>query len=431
MKRYKNLLNNLLCIKKVLAGGGFMTEVRKKPKLNLNFYDALFMLLLIVTFYFMRNIICQLMMIIFCGYTCLKFIVKDRKIKFTPYFFFSALFIFYGALNIVAGNVIDNGVAKTIVISLTLNLIMTFCIVQYIYLTQNVYKVLKITEYSIFIISLLVVLFSLDTIEGNRLGEVTDTINSNRLGILCGFAIILCLYFINEYKQNKGWYFLRICIYLIIILLTGSRKSLLMVLFAFMLWSVIKGPKVFLTFIASSIFIVAILYFVLMKIPLFYNIVGHRFEDLFELLETNSTDDGSINDRQELIKIGWQYILKKPWTGYGYDCFKTISGLGWNGVFFYYSHNNYIELLFSGGILAFVLYYLGVVYLLASIIKKARQNKCMQYLLIILLSKLIIEYTYVSYHERIDSYIVAILLGVMLSVKKEDKKAQGVSLCHP
>lgn len=408
-----------------------MTEVRKKPKLNLNFYDALFMLLLIVTFYFMRNIICQLMMIIFCGYTCLKFIVKDRKIKFTPYFFFSALFIFYGALNIVAGNVIDNDVAKTMVISLTLNLIMTFCIVQYIYLTQNVYKVLKITEYSIFIISLLVVLFSLSTITESRLGEELNTINSNRLGILCGFSIILCLYFINEYKANKTWYILKICLYLLVILLTGSRKSLLMILFAFLLLSIIKGPKAFLTFLASSIFIVAVLYFVLMEIPLFYNIIGHRFEDLFEFFETNTTEDKSIIDRQALIKIGWQYILKKPWTGYGYDCFKTISGLGWDGHFFYYSHNNYIELLFSGGIVGFTLYYLALIYLLISIVKKIKYNKCVQYLLIILLSKLVIEYTYISYYERIDSYIVAILLGVMLSVKKEDKKAQGVSLCHP
>ena len=408
-----------------------MTEIRKKPKLNLNFYDALFMLLLITTFYFTRNIICRLMMLVFFGYTCLKFILKNNKIKFTPFFFFSFLFILYGALNIVAGNVIDNDVAKTMVISLTLNLLMTFCIVQYICLSKNVYKVLKITEASIFIAAMVVVLLSIETITEGRLGGGTD-MNSNILGILCGFAVILCLYFINEYKQqNKGWYILKICLYLIVILLTGSRKSLLMILFAFLLWSIIKGPKTFLTFIASSIFIFVLLYVVLMKLPLFYNIIGHRFEDFFEFLDSNNTTDYSIKHRNELIEIGWQYILKKPWIGYGYDCFKTISGIGWNGKFFYYAHNNYIELLFSGGIIGFTLYYLSILYLLLAIIKKLKVNKAIPYLLIILLSKLIIEYTYVSYYERIDTYIVAILLGVMLSVKKEDKKAQGAVLCHP
>lgn len=407
-----------------------MTEIIKKPKLNLNFYDALFMLLLITTFYFTRNIICQLMMIVFCGYTFLKFILKNNKIKFTYFFFFSFLFILYGALNIIEGNVLDNGVAKTMVISLTLNLVMTFCIVQYIYLSKNIYKVLKITEMSIFIAFLIVVLISLNTLTEGRLGEGTD-LNSNRLGILCGFAIILCLYFINEYKTNKSWYILKIFLYLIIILLTGSRKSLLMILFAFLLWSIVKGPKAFLTFLASSVFIIAILCFVLMEIPLFYNIIGHRFEALFDFFKSNSTEDGSIINRQALIEIGWQYILKKPWTGYGYDCFKTISGLGWNGKFFYYSHNNYIELLFSGGIIGFSLYYLSIIYLLMNLIKKLNWDNSIKYLLIILISKLTIEYVYVSCFERIDAYILAILLGVMLTVKKENKNTKGVVLCHP
>lgn len=407
-----------------------MTEIRKKPKLNLNFYDALFMLLLITTFYFTRNIICRLMMLVFFGYTCLKFILKNNKIKFTPFFFFSFLFILYGALNIVAGNVIDNDVAKTMVISLTLNLLMTFCIVQYIYLSKNVYKILKITETSIFIAAMIVVLLSIETITEGRLGGGTD-MNSNKLGILCCSAIILCLYFMSEYKGNKIFNIAKIAFYLFLILLTGSRKSLVMVLFAFILWSIIKGPKVFLTFIASGIFVFILLYVILMKIPLFYNIIGHRFEAFFEFFETNTTEDKSIIDRQALIEIGWQYILKKPWTGYGYDCFKTVSGLGWNGGFFYYSHNNYIELLFGGGILGFSLYYLSILYLLISLIKKVKWDNSIKFLLIILISKLIIEYVYVSCFERIDSYLIAILVGVTLSVKKEDKKAQGAVLCHP
>ena len=166
-----------------------------------------------------------------------------------------------------------------------------------------------------------------------------------------------------------------------------------------------------------------LVYFLIMNVSVLYNVIGVRVESLLSFLSEGETTEASLSDRHVLTQLGMSYVKDKPWTGYGYDCFKLVSGMGPNGSVpigkvGFYSHNNYVELLFGGGIIGFALFYIPVVYLLKRILKGLRANTCAPYLLAILLSKLAMEYAYVSYYERVDAYIMAILLGCALVASK-------------
>ena len=396
---------------------------------NFNLYDFLFFLLMFSTFYFTRNTFCRLLQLAFAGVMLAVTIAKNKKTPAPPFFLGFGTFIAYGAANIVFYNVIDHGIAKTMVFSLFLNFIMIFSISQYILLSQNNSKILALFENAVFCAAVLVVLLSRETLTTDRLGTDTE-INANMLSMLSVYAFIICLYRIESDKKGKLFFFIKMLLYIFIILLSGSRKGVIMIVAAVFLVSIIgKKKRLFFNLLIATTAAI-ILYFVLTKIDLFYNVIGYRLEDLFDFLSTGSSKDYSIENRSELIERGLYYINLKPWTGFGYDCFKLVSGIKSSSSQYYlYSHNNYIELLFSGGIFALVLYYLPLLWLLVNILKRAKSNRLLKYMLIIFVVKHLIEYAYVSYYARMDAYIIAVILGVFLVEKdsKENSTESGAS----
>ena len=213
---------------------------------------------------------------------------------------------------------------------------------------------------------------------------------------------------------------------------SGSRKGLIMFVLAIMILNLKGGWKRILGGVLIGVMLAVVLYILVMNVKFLYDIIGIRIESLLNLLIEGSTDEGSLNSRQELIEIGMEYIKKKPWTGYGYDCFKVVSGRGEGGYvsaekFGYYSHNNYIELLFGGGIIGLILYYIPMLSLLKNLLQMLKKNPVVIYLLAIIVVKLVVEYAYVSCFERIDAYIHGIVLGCIIAVANtvNKEKADG------
>lgn len=391
-------------------------------KIRFRIYDLLFYLLLVLSFYFTRNALCRIMMVVFFGYTIFQQYIHKRK---TPVPFFTVgflVFVLYGGINILIGNVINTQLARTMVVSLFLSFLMLYAIVQYIYMKNDIPQVLKITELGIFTTAFVVVVLSWRTITEGRLGGGTE-MNSNMLAMLCVYGLVLAMYLrkIGKYTRMGCWF--RLVFYTLAVLLTGSRKGVIMIAVAIVVVQMFLGRKKFVKNFLLAVAAIAAIYALIMNVDILYNIIGMRIEKLMELLEEGTTDDGSLNSRQLLIKIGMSYIREKPWTGYGYDCFKLLSGVNADGVVSigdmgYYSHNNYIELLTGGGIIGFVLYYIPMLYLLASLIKRIKLNICVPYLLAILVSKLAIEFAFVSYYSRMDIYIVSVIVGCVLISNK-------------
>ena len=396
-------------------------------KVRFRLYDLLFYLLLVFSFYYTRNIVCRLMMVAFFGYTILRMIVEKREVPI-PFFYVSFFsFVLYGGASILWGNVIDAQIARTMVTSLALNFLMIFSIVEYVYMSESISRVLRVTELGIFSTAFVVTMLSLPTITQGRLGTATE-MNGNVLAILCVYGFMLTMYLQKNGQVNRCSSWLRMLFYVAVILLSGSRKGFVMIVMGIVFIQFVDGKKSFFKKLLVGIGVATVLYVLIMNVSVLYNIMGVRIESaLNALVGEGATTEASLKDRQNLVETGMWYIRKKPWTGYGYDCFKLISGRGANGKVDigdvgFYSHNNYIELLFSGGIVALVLYYIGILDLLIKLLRKLRKDICVRYLLALMVSKLSIEYYYVSCFERVDAYILAIVVGCVLVVDKNQDR---------
>jgi O-antigen ligase len=171
-------------------------------------------------------------------------------------------------------------------------------------------------------------------------------------------------------SDKKGVKFISFIALLVIYLgmfLSGGRKYVIMPLIFLYILMMHKGSKKGRLKIIGSTFIIAIaalvVYFLIMKVPFFYNVIGVRFEGFFEFLGDNrGKADSSTLLRYQMIDAAWEKWLERPLFGYGFDSFKYYNEQFVTGHR-YYSHNNFLELLYNQGIVGFAIYYSFYVYL--------------------------------------------------------------------
>jgi O-antigen ligase len=119
------------------------------------------------------------------------------------------------------------------------------------------------------------------------------------------------------------------------------------------------------------------------------------------LVEAVEGKEAAFNARVNMIKTGWRLFLERPVFGYGLDQFALLSGFGT------YSHNNYIELLISGGVIALALYYSTYMYIISRIWRRKWRNGWRQLLILALLAGLL-DPAMVSFYDK------AVMLTLMM-----------------
>lgn len=72
-----------------------------------------------------------------------------------------------------------------------------------------------------------------------------------------------------------------------------------------------------------------------------------------------------------------------------------------------YAHNNYVEMLLNGGLPAFLLYYIPIVFLLIYHFKKRSQSRLNLYLFAMLIFKLALDVAWVSYYDWMGLFFVS------------------------
>lgn len=296
-------------------------------------------------------------------------------------------------------------------------LIMTFSMFMYATDRNKVYHFL-IVYYVAAILMLVYVLLKLDlsALEGQRVTNAmdtdTETWNSNAIGLTLSTAIY-CGYLLKS-RLNKLY---KLSFYLITvamlygIMLTGSRKSLIILLIPIFFFCACNLKKNFLKVVIGSCMVLVTTYFLIMEVPLFYEIIGKRMEDLFDIL-TNNTDGTEDVSRVMLIIYGWNWFLDHPFFGIGVNNFRALSNTvplfaGKN----FYAHNNYIELLVGCGVLGFILYYSAHVYLLKQSIYL--RTTTVKWVISFILVTLFIDVAMVSYYDLMTHYFLIICFIVI------------------
>lgn len=248
----------------------------------------------------------------------------------------------------------------------------------------------------------------LDT-EGEASGRLGGNITGNANTFASMYMIAACAsdYFMVRTEKVK-WRIVYIAAFVLqmyALMLSGGRKFFvvpIIVLYVMMLFKTDRQGKkhIIVTSILGAVILVA-LYNLLMNVPLLYESIGHRFEDLIDLSQGNTKiDDGSALERLRMREKAYELWQESPIVGHGLNMFAEIGGFG------VYSHCNYFELLCNHGIIGCVYYYSFYVYMLYSLIKMKSKSIMKLFFLGVLIGYTIYDYGAVSYYSPIPQYYI-------------------------
>lgn len=252
--------------------------------------------------------------------------------------------------------------------------------------------------------------------EGDRIGG--EIINENTLAIFFSYTFITLFF---EALNNKRWILLIPATAIVaVIAMTGSKKGMIDIVIG-MLFSIIftQGNKVSLKkFIKISLWLILgglILYFA-WQMPIF-SVMRERFEAMFSFLSgSEKIMDYSTRERQILIESGVNQFYKTPFIGIGIGAtgYITESAVGFST----YLHNNYIELLASGGVIGFILYYFPILGFVIESWKLQKQSVNSKICIIFVIVSLVNDAASVQYFSKFTYIVFAITVANIIYEKK-------------
>ncbi|MEF1228467.1 O-antigen ligase family protein [Vibrio fortis] len=245
------------------------------------------------------------------------------------------------------------------------------------------------------------------------------TINPNHISLFCGFVIFISI--LNKRNINRSVLLLSLFLSSYLIFQTGSRKGLLLALvslsiFAFKLdekkatmsYSAILGLAGF----GSIFLLISNLEFLSSIHPIFNRFYEFTQMDITDLSRDGFGGDSSTRWRLIFIVDAYNLFLENPLKGIGLDNFKTIYSED------LYSHNNYVELLSTLGLVGLIAYY-AFYFSIFKCILKSKSIFC----LFIMFFFLSMDFAMVSYFERM--YIFPLIL--IYYIAKRDKQIESTT----
>lgn len=300
-----------------------------------------------------------------------------------------------------------------------------------VFLAKYIYETGEISEYingiaiaSFLVVIYLIAFYRIDVIfalmsNGQRVGD--DVVNSNKLAMFLSLGAVISLMRCFETKQK-----ILIILYVIlfgVIALTGSKKGIIDIILGSLITISLSQGKSdknrYIKWILRTLIVLIGIYF-LWEQPIFATI-RYRMEIMIgTFLRTNAQNqtDYSTLQRQELIRVGISQFVKTPLLGVGINASGFLGKIAVN--FSTYLHNNYIELLATGGIVGTLLYYYPVISVFVSSIKKRNNSNDIKLCMLFLLIQFINDTGAVQYALKFTYVIFAICLACVASCKNGD-----------
>lgn len=291
------------------------------------------------------------------------------------------------------------------------------------------------TILKIFVLTrVLVALYILVILDFSTLGEMRigagslgDEWNANTIGMnlaLATFSLFFILKTENTIrKHTKIYYYVCMLLFSFIIVFTGSRKSLFILIFSIGFFSFLIREKGKVARFSLVAMMLALVIYLSLNIPIFYNIIGSRIEGLLSSVTGQGVVDKSTDTRLLMIDTGFKFFLEKPLFGHGIDSFRqlyyNITGD------FRYSHNNYIELLVSIGVVGTFIYYLGLIMVMLKSYK--RDNVYAVFSLALIVTFLIIDYGLVSYTSTYIQFFICLTFISLFIIQKNENVKESMS----
>lgn len=271
-----------------------------------------------------------------------------------------------------------------------------------------------------------------------RLGEAIG-LNPNAFGLRMAIGAIIALYLFHiEDKTNKFHRILFLVTILVLFgfaLLSGSKKALVAIILGLIGCELLlaKGIKVVMKIIGISLAIFA-LFVLIFSNQQFYDIIGFRLEKTFYTLTDQASSkytDRSLEERRFYIERAINLFKRYPIAGYGGNNFRTYMGeINYSHVA--YSHNNYVELLSTLGIIGFFIYYslwvVALYWLIKIFLYEKKKDGCSPatvLFLTMLVILLVLDYGMVGYCSEFNMLVFCLIYLYAWSRKKTIVKIQS------
>lgn len=291
-----------------------------------------------------------------------------------------------------------------------------------------IHEMLRIVMWTGYVVSIFVIIkFGYDKVILLLLNSermTSEYVNSNTLGMNTAFSVLISVYFML-YDRLKYEYLLSM-LALIITIVSGSRKAFIIITFGIFLLLLLrrkemreKRQKQIMQYVLVIIGIVFAI-MLLNRINAFDLLIS-RMEQIMLFYKGINISFHSLSDRTNLVDLGLRCFRAYPILGVGADCIGLICGpyFGYN---YYYTHNNYIELLANGGIIGFLIYYYIYIYIIYNMLKyRDFRNKEYVICFVLLILRLCLDYAYVSYDSRSTYFFISILFLETEKLKQKNK----------
>lgn len=256
---------------------------------------------------------------------------------------------------------------------------------------------------------------------GFRLGGEINQENS--FGFYSNITFFIGLYKIFVNKNKK--YILLNILPLLFIFLSGSRKAIFILIVMIPIFILLVSEKnpVFKIFI--SIFTITVLYYLVVNSSL-SNTLFRRVNQLLNGVLYDSKLDNSTLTRFEMFEFGWHLFKEKPLFGYGTNQYNILYSLqfGWARP----SHNNYIQVLVSYGIIGTFVYYSIFIIILYNLYFLYNNNLKQSSIYIILMFILLIhDFGAETMREKLK-YIILVISYSYCHIEKYNKKSSLFNL---
>ena len=259
-----------------------------------------------------------------------------------------------------------------------------------------------------------------------RIGN--DYANANAIGMWAAISAVLFVYFIlGEGMKLK---YIAIIMPILLVAFSQSRTAFIELIIGILLvvFFRYREKKQFLKGVFNIVFAILIIVAVIFFVSRFqvFSGLNERIQSLVDYSQGKSVREASVIQRELYIQAGWKQFLKTPILGVGIGNTDQITMIVTGRST--YLHNNFIELLASGGIIGFGIYYGIILYLIIKLIpfalkKESFSDAC----LIVLIVHTIADYGTVSYYTK-GTYFILVLCFLQVYINYKGIKKDILEL---
>jgi len=398
--------------------------------------DLTFALYLATEILLEHSLLSQLCMLLFFGVSAI-YVVRQKRLFFSWWLIAGALVILWGTVVSFAW-AIERGASLSMVKTLIVNLAFFFVLLQYLMLQGNLRRyctafVVVITAIAgVAIVLQLPIQHEWERV-GNKIG-----VNPNWIGMLSAVAMGFCV--ILAVQRKKVLWLLPILILAPAMVLSKSTKGIALSAVLFIILILVLYPKYWYLKLFGLLAVGGLaFYFLIFQENAISNGPFHRYQVIAHYMIMGWGSADTVLERNSLTTVAMEAFRARPITGWGVDCFRFLDGAQET-----YSHCNYTELLVSGGVPMFVLYYgaqlvavvLAIRALWRTRARRAEQRKeraMVGAMMTLMLSQVAIDVGMVSYYDRTVAVFPILLVAAtrLLEAKSADGERLFGYLSHP